>query len=530
MEIDPEWTAADFELVGGWPVAGRVVDEGGRGIAEARVEIVRQAAREQRRYRELTGEDGAFELPRVAEGTYSLAVAREGFAARFEPQALRVEGRGVEDLEVVLSAGTTVGGRLLGLEPEQRSRVRVTAENTEGLELAGRVDPAGLYQVTDLGPGDWRVRGRLAGGAREAVAAVSVEPRQRRVERDLEFGGGLRLTGVVLFGGSPLAGARVTLSGYESSARRGVVSDAEGAFEMADLSPGSYRLSVSHQSELVVHNEDLELATDRHVLVEVRTAGIAGRVTAASGEPVADAMVLVRQRVGEREGSLFTVATAPDGGFRLVRLTAGTFDLTIQKPGFAPWERSLRLEPGEVVAGLEAVLEPTQGLVLAVRLAAGGTPPQVTVSAFDSEGRLVHTEMLGLTADGHGVVSALPTGSWQLQVSAPGGAPAWVAAEVPGDPLPVILPAGGALRVRVPALLEEGLSGGLTLTDAAGRPFLAPDGAGVLRTVWPLEGGVTVLDGVPEGVWTLTATGPRGRTWQTQVAVPGGGEVDVRLE
>jgi len=530
VEIDPEWTAADFELVGGWPVAGRVVDEGGRAIAEARVEIVRQAAREQRRYRELTGEDGAFEIPRVAEGTYSLAVAREGFAARIEPRALRVEGRGVEDLEVVLSAGTTVAGRLLGLEPEQRSRVRVTAENTEGLELAGQVDPAGHYRVDDLGPGDWRVRGRLAGGTREAVVAVSVEPRQRRVERDLEFGGGLRLTGVVFFGGSPLAGARVTLSGYESPARRGVVSDAEGGFEMADLSPGSYRLSVSHQRELAVHNEDLELSTDRHVRVEVRTAGIAGRVTTAGGEPVADAMVLVRQRVGERDGSLFTVATAPDGGFRLVRLTAGSFDLTIRKPGFAPWERSLHLEPGEVVAGLEAVLEPTQGLVLAVRLAAGGTPPQVTVSAFDPEGRLVHAETLGLTADGHGVVGALAAGSWQLQVTAPGGAPVWVAAEVPGDPVPVILPAGGALRVRVPALLEAGLSGGLTLTDAAGRPFLAPDRAGVLRTVWPLEGGVTVLDGVPEGVWTLTATGPEGRTWQTQVTVPGGGEVDVRLE
>jgi hypothetical protein len=41
---------------------------------------------------------------------------------------------------------------------------------------------------------------------------------------------------------------------------------------------------------------------------------------------------------------------------------------------------------------------------------------------------------------------------------------------------------------------------------------------------------VAVLDGVPEGVWTLTATGPRGRTWRTQVSVPGGGEVRVQLE
>jgi protocatechuate 3,4-dioxygenase beta subunit len=534
VEVEPGENAVDFVLAGGFPVAGRVVDEEGTAVAGAAIELRLIGRSERRDYRAASGEDGTFRFASVADGHYTLAAGREGYGREERFDALAVEGGPVEGVEIVLAAAAIVSGRILGLPAEDLPRVHVQAERLEGEVESGLVVPEGRYEVGGLAPGEWRVTARLAGGRRQAEVRVGIERGVRRVERDLRFGGGVVLTGLVLYGGRPLPGTAVALRGREVAVERSVTTDHAGAFRLEDLEAGSYRLAVSNPRELVTHTEDLDLTADRDVVIEVRTVELRGRVVAeTTGEPIAEALVQLYQYLGEPGGepaSLYTVATGPEGRFRQARLAAGSYRLVIQKDGYAPAERWLDLGPAAAAEDVEIALAPTQGLDLVVRLASGRAPVVVTVAAFDRAGRLALTEARGLTPEGYTRFATLPPGEWELWVAAPGGAVErrWVT--VPAGVVEIVLPPAARLRVRVPALAGSNQQATVTLTDAAGRPFQAPEAGGPPRGEWRFAAGVGVLDGLPAGAWIVTAVGPRGEVWQRPVALAAGTETEIVLE
>jgi Carboxypeptidase regulatory-like domain len=531
LEVAPEGTTADFVLTGGWPVAGRAVDEQGLPVAGAQLDLQQLDRLESRAYRAGSGEDGRFRFGRVAEGRYTLSATREGYAAEERFDALAVAGAAVEDVEVVLHAGAVLRGRILGLEPADLPRVRLRAARLEGGTRQGRVDPAGGYEIADLAPGEWQVTGTLAGGQRQAETRLSVPRGVRRVERDLRFGGGIALSGLALFDGRELAGARVALRGLGSALERTVATDYQGAFRIEGLDAGRYRLTVSHPGELLVHNEDLDLAADREVVVELRTAEVRGQVTGTGERPLAGAYVTLHQHLaGAAEAaSLFSVVTGADGGFRQARLAPGRYRVTVRRDGYAPAEQWLELAAG-AAEEVEIALAATEGLDLAVRLASGQVPLVVTVSAFGPGGALVLSEARGLTPEGFTHIATLPPGQWELWIAAPGAAVERRAVTVPGAAVEVVLAPAARLKVRIPALAGSDQVATVTLLDAAGRPFQAPEPGAVPRAAWPLAAGVGYVEGLPAGVWTVAAAGPRGEAWRGSVALAPGALSELVLE
>ncbi|HYH45477.1 MAG TPA: carboxypeptidase-like regulatory domain-containing protein, partial [Thermoanaerobaculia bacterium] len=531
VEVAPEGTTADFVLTGGWPVAGRAVDEQGLPVAGAQLDLQQLDRLESRAYRASSGEDGRFRFARVAEGRYTLSATREGYAAEERFDALAVAGAAVEEVEVVLRAGAVLRGRILGLEPADLPRVRLRAARLEGGAREGRVDPAGGYEIADLAAGEWQVTGTLAGGRRQAEARLSVPRGVRQVERDLRFGGGIALSGLALFDGRELAGAHVSLRGLTAALERTVATDYQGAFRIEGLDAGRYRLTVSHPGELLVHNEDLDLAADREVVVELRTAEVRGQVTGTGGRPVAGAYVTLHQHLaGAAEAaSLFSVVTGADGGFRQARLAPGRYQITVRRDGYAPAEQWLELAAG-AVEEVEIALAATEGLDLAVRLVSGQVPLVVTVSAFGPGGALVLSEARGLTPEGFTHIATLPPGQWELWIAAPGAAVERRAVTVPGATVEVVLAPAARLKVRIPALAGSDQLATVTLLDAAGRPFQAPEPGGAPRAAWPLAAGVGYVEGLPAGVWTVAAAGPRGETWRGSVALAPGALSELVLE
>lgn len=530
LEIEDGEQRADFELSGGRRVAGRVVDADRRPLAGVVVELVGEDPREPRRYRTASDAEGMFAWLRVADGSYRLEAVREGFAPA-TAGGVEVAGAPVDDVEVEMRRGATIAGRILGLELDELAEVEVDA--TEGdRDRAGTVDYDGAYRIVDLAPGDWLVVARLRGGSRQAQARVGLAADAGRVTRDLEFGRGFTFTGRVLHGGEALDGAKVTFTGHDVAVRRQVETDLDGRFRVGDLSPGRYRLGLAHRPRTIVYNEDLEISGDDDRLIEIASVRVTGRViSSATSEPLADVLVAMRQLLGAAgDGSLLTAGTDERGIFSFERLSAGRYRLSVRADGYEPAERLLDLPPGAGREDLELALASTAGLDLFVRLASGRTPRFVHLRALDAGGLLAVAETRVADDGGYVRFPTVPAGAWELLVSAPDAAAVRVAAEVPGDPVEVVLPSAGRLEVRVPALLETEEVATVAVADAAGRPFVDVDAGGELRDTWRLVGGRATVPGVPAGVWTLLASSPAGRSWTATVTTTGGPVVEVILE
>ncbi len=533
MDIQPEINRGDFVLTGGWPVAGRTVDEDGRPVAGARVAIQGQEGAEQRAYRTVSDEAGEFRFPRVADGTYDLEAAREGYADTRRAQALRVDGAAAET-EVVLAKGGAVWGQILGLATQELAWVEVQAKDRFGLTRRGQADYRGAYEIADLAHGDYRITARLPGGSRQAEGWVTLEGEALRVRRDLEFNDGLTLTGAVHYDGAALPSTVISITGVEVSSQRTVVTDFQGRFRIEGLERGRYRLALSNAREQLIHHEEVHLTSDRELMIEMATGEVTGAVKAAgSARPIAGATVFLHLLAGpdsHETRSLFSVVTNEAGFFHQARLATGTYRLAVQKDGYAPAERMLDVRAGARRENLDLELTPTQGLDLAIRYASGQIPRTVTVVVLDAAGRRVLSELRGLTPEGFTHLATLPAGNWEVLIGAPGAVSTRFSAVVPGEARTVVLPLAGQLLVRVPALARSGLTATVALADSSGQPFQGLDLNGELRVRWEAQGGNAVLDGVPSGVWMVSVVAADGQTWQAPATIAAAAQTVMNLE
>lgn len=530
IEIVPGTNTLDLIFAGGSEVSGRVADGYGEGVPG--VELTLLGGRRLREHFTRSAADGGFRLPDLADGVYSLRAAKPGYATVETAEAVRVGGAPVSDLEVTLEPEGVIRGRILGLDLAGLERLDVGASRTGASSVSGSLDYEGSYEIRGLGPGDYVVRAAMRGGSRAAEARVSLSG-GREVYRDLEFGGGLTLSGRVLWNGEPLSRTTVAVTGQDVMVRRQVESDHDGAFRIEDLEAGRYRLDASNRREMLAHNQDLELYADHDLTVEITTVRVSGGVTAAPGDtPLADALVLLQRQMGPepaREGSLFTVGTDAEGGFRFSRLISGRYQVTVKKDGFSPFEETLEVA-GDVL-GLRYSLEPAAGLALSARLASGRRPPYVHLAVFDAAGRPLVVESRKLDGAGEAFFPTVPAGEWELLVGAPGGAPARARVSVPGEPAEVVLADAGRLQVRVPGLVESNLHARLRLAGPNALAFRSFDrDTGKVRDTWELLNGTATVYGVPAGEWNVQVVAANGATWQGVVVSTAAPLTEVEMQ
>ncbi len=531
FEIRPGVNVLDVAFEPGVEVAGRVVDDAGRPVPGARVELAPENRFEPRQYRDVAGADGRFRLSPVLAGTYRLTAGADGFTDTEHPAALAVGGEPLAGVEVVLDRGAVLAGRILGLAAEELAEVTVEARPDRsggGGTVAAWTDGRGRYEVRSLAPGDWTVTARLWDDQRQARARVVLRRSDREVTRDLEFEPRLALTVQVLFDEEPLADARVSLRGQRITAERAATTDYEGRVRFDDLAPEAYRIGLRHARNGIVHNDQIDLRQDRELVIRLEGATVGGLVvSAADGEPVRDALLALRPVAGPEY--LVTAATRSDGRFAIHRLQPNRYRLVAQARGFQQSELEVEVASGQTIDGLELRLEPAPGARIRVRLAAGQVPSRVHLLVRDPAGR---TALAGThQADAAGEVELpLPAGTWTVYVRADGGALATAGLVVPAaEPLALTLAPAGRLDVRVPALVASDLIGTVRISGPDGQPFWTVGPGGALEQQWPLVGGKAAVDGVPAGSWLLQVEAPDGQRWQG-AAVLAGGAAAVTLE
>lgn len=531
LEIEPGTNVLDWTFPTGQEVRGQVVDTAGSAVGGAMVVLRPAADLSWREYRGHTDAGGYFELSGVVEGSYRLLAEHGGYAPAELPGAVRVAGEPVTDLELVLDPGASIAGRVLGLGFDELVEVRIQATNaTTDRTWKARPDFEGRYRISGLPQGDYLVVASLRAGQRQTEARIPLAPGGADVTRDLVFGTGLTLTGRVGYDGEPLSGALVSIRSYEAAVERSVRTDYEGEFRFQDLEPGEYWLGLRHEREHLVHNDTIDIRADENVVLDLAAAVVRGRlVDAATREPVPGATVALTRTVadGARDpGGMLAGGSDVEGRFLLPRVPPGRYRLAVRKDGYEPAEETVEVAAGAGAEDLRLALTAAPGLELGVWLENGETPLYVDVRVSDATGRTVVAESRRATADGRVRLPNVPPGRWELLLSAPGGAPARLRADVPGEGVTVVLPAAGDLRVRVPALAASNQLAVLRLVGSDGTVFQGLDRGGRLHDGWQLLGGRTVVERLPKETWTLYVEASDGRRWSGTATTTGvAGEV-----
>src|SRR4029077_1146170 len=192
----------------GVEVAGRATDETGAPVPGASLALRPPGLGPG--LAAISSTDGTFRFASVVDGRYRLSGSAPGFAEGFAPGQVQVAGQAIQGLELRLSGGTTLTGRLLGLDPEEMGNVLTFAARTDhslSQPPTGRVDGQGRYRIEDLGAGTWIVGAYVKGHS--VQVPLEIAPGVRETVLDLQFPAGFVLSGRVLVDRAPLEGGQV---------------------------------------------------------------------------------------------------------------------------------------------------------------------------------------------------------------------------------------------------------------------------------------------------------------------------------
>ncbi len=528
FDVQPGVNGLDASFAAGVEVSGRVLDEAGKPVAGARVELGARGPGS-RQYQDVSGEDGRFRLSPVVDAVYRLQAEAAGFSATDAPGTVEVAGESIANLEITLERGAVLSGEIVGLAPEDLAGVKIEARGDLGATVAGWTDGRGRYEIRPLRSGDWTVRATLWEGQRQAQVRLVIRRTDREVTRDVEFEPRLTLTAQVLYDDEPLPEAQVSLRGQRIAAERIATTDYEGRVQIDDLLPDTYRLGVNHPGKMLVHNGEIDLRHDQEQVIRLRTSTISGLVVGGDGgKPVAQALVAIRPV----EGPEFMVAsgTKADGRFGLYRVPPGRYHLTASAEGFLPLADEVEVAAGELLDDLELRLQPAAGAEIQVRLASGQVPEFVHLLVHDPAGAVVLAESRRPDETGIVKITKLGAGAWTATLQAQGAGRATVQLLIPSDPLAVTLPPAGSLSVRVPDLVTSELTGTVRLVGADQQPLSILAAGGQIEQQWPLVAGRGLIEGVPAGTWLVYVAASDGQQWQGTATTAGAGVAAVVVE
>jgi protocatechuate 3,4-dioxygenase beta subunit len=501
-------------------IAGKVVDDLGEPIAEAKIEAMYLEGTSARARSTSSQSDGRFSLAGLGEGNLMrVTISAEGHA----DELLSNVPIDQTEMLIALPRHGSVIGRVLAADGSPLMKMSATLEGV-GSHRRGTTtevwgDEDGTFKIDNAPSGTHTLQLRAAGMRSLLVEEIVVNSAEETDSGSHELEPGLKLSGTVVEEGSGQPMADAVVVAQPTSGWRGLsqpfdrqVTDDSGRFTLQGLSPGAIRVVADHplyaQGEAEVELEDGAPA-DEVTLKLARGGSIRGVVLDRDGQPSGSRTVSISSGGG---------LTAMDGMARTD--SAGTFHFGKLKP--ASYRVMLLPEGGGGLGGLKqktAVVQDGQETVvnfddsaaitfegrilrngqpiaevMVVMLPAGGVPSVTSAktSQTDLEGRFT----VGLEQPGNYSV--------MVQDIAQGGTAGRAEVQIPDEPLVLrdIPLSSAAVRGQVND------SKGAPLDQAQVTMILV----GATTTDWGAMGGAVSdengryeVSGLKPGIYTISA-------------------------
>ncbi|MCH9649233.1 MAG: carboxypeptidase-like regulatory domain-containing protein [Deltaproteobacteria bacterium] len=533
--VEPGEQRVDIIFEPGFSISGQVTDQQGDGIANAQLQLESNnhlfGGKTTR-----SGADGSYRFESVQAGRYEIEASHEDYAQSRTEMPIEMAGSPVEGIEIRLSRGAAIYGRVLGLDFDELARVELSAfqqNRRQTFPGSNHPDFEGKYRLENLSPGTWTVIARLDQG-QAVTGTVTLDPGVAEVPLDLEFEDGLTLRGHVLVNEAPLDGAQVFVLQGPGGHFSATTTDYQGRFELSGLKEGSYQLRVTAASQSLQHSETVQVSTDQELLIELSASNVSGQVIdALTFEPLGGALVKLQPEstgLFSRFGPSAAVTTSPEGLFRLDSITAGAWRLQVSREGYANHDQAFEIQGNSDVEGVEVRLSPAEGLTLDVFLPGGRPAREVSVALLGPGDSVVSSGSYPAREGGRVSISTAQPGTFQMLVSAQGQATVRLPVTIPSPLVNVQLRLATNLAISVPELAEGSTTAVVTVLGSDQVPHRGLSLDGTVLSEWFLFAGAGQVFGLPSGTWTITASLPDGRTWSGVTHLSGQRDHQVVLE
>lgn len=298
--------------------------------------------------------------------------------------------------------------------------------------------------------------------------------------------------------------------------------DDTGAFTFANLGQGIYklRLSGSGVTQLWYGNTqtpkdatEIEVVLGRVTDLDPISIGgipvpVEGVVDVADPTGVTVSLIVPGQVDPDSPAVVATAEVGPDGSFALADVPSpGTYQMVVEKPGFAPAIRDVVLEPGRPLDGVEVTLTAGTGLITGSVSGPIGPLGGATVVATDGTTEIRTVSLTEGPVGTFALRNLATPGQYTVTISRDGFAPesrtvSLDQAQTSADYSARLVPAAGSVQGR--ALIDGNPARGLTV---------ALSGGAVNRTTAVVSQGASAgrysfFGLVAPGTYTLTFSGP----------------------
>lgn len=481
--------------------------------------------------RNFQSDQGEFSLSNVTTDPAELIVQAPGYVEKRVRGVEAPAGETREGIEIAMSRGTAVTGRVT--DPSGQPLSGVTVARDDGNRVMGpprlsgnATDAEGKFEI---GPFDDEVVTLRfeRDGYRHELREVKLSGRTASV--DVRMTRGAALTGqVVTEAGAPVEGARVSVrSGADFITQTSATTDSSGAFRVEGLPEGRVRVSASRSGFSTATRDDVDPSTSGPIRLVLSEGGtVAGRILGLSVSELADAAVEVRSGSGVSRGQV-----DHSGAFRVDGVAPGTARVRATVGRFGPGRTSPEASV-EVSLGAEAYVEldMSQGYEITGVVSVNGSPASEVMLSFSPADPVIQTRSSATTDSmGRYRAAGLAPGNYRVSAVRFGtGDVSWQGEyRVEGDDRFDIDIEGVDLRGRVidastgrgveGAALELRREGGVTFIMPGTGPVSGPDGSFTFRNITP-------------GRWTVRASAKGlGAAAETIDVGSSGAAIELRL-
>ena len=334
-----------------------------------------------------TGSDGRYRIRGIARGKVTVLAVAAGYAEARSRQVALDTGEIVQNVDVVLTAGTFIVGKVTDQHGAPVIGAEVSAQPEVGAPAVNFTDADGLYKI---GP----VTGQIelhasAYGHVELRRTITLPPAknaaadEHREDLVLEVADASLAGTVADASGLPIANAQLDVIVGGDEGRRGT-SAQDGAFTLDMLPRGHIRVRVTHPDYPIVELDAVASSTGEraHLVVPLGGAIEGGLLDGSRGAPMAGVAIDAKGP----GGATSEATTDATGRWKLGPLARGAWTIEVRLPGYLPFTRQVDV-PAATRAGTTTVrdvrIDLARGALLGgvVRDARGQRVPHAHVTA-----------------------------------------------------------------------------------------------------------------------------------------------------